>query len=84
MLQIKTIIDNIASEFDKEVNEALAKGWTLTRRCLVPEGFIAEMEKVIITEAERTCENCKHRNLLPEAEPCFSCSETYSEWEADV
>lgn len=81
MLQIKTIRRTDPERFDDAVNEALADGWTLTRRCLVPEGFIAELEKVIITEAERTCENCRHRDTPPEQEPCFSCSETCSEWE---
>lgn len=37
MLQIKTIIDNSASKFDKEVNKALADGWTLTRRLAGPK-----------------------------------------------
>lgn len=82
MLQIKTIKKADPVYFDEAVNNALAAGWTLTRRCLVPEGFIAEMEKVIITETEKCCENCKHRDTHPDREPCFSCSETCSEWEA--
>ena len=82
MLQIKTIRETDPDDFDIEVNAALRDGWTLCRRCLVPEGFVAEMEKEIITEEERCCENCKHAHVSPEKEPCNSCSETGSEWEA--
>ena len=82
MLQIKTIFKGNTQQFDEAVNLALQEGWTLNRRCLVPEGFVAEMEKTIVTDNEKCCENCKHVNESPEREPCLSCSETCSEWEA--
>lgn len=98
MLQIKTIrnrIDNAVS-FDKEVNEALAEGWQLTRRdVLQPKAqsenmqthimLYAELEKVVITEKERTCDNCKHCDLDSNTGPCLNCydkTEGYpSAWE---
>lgn len=94
MKQIKTIknrLDNVVS-FDKEVNAALAEGWTLTKReVLLPRAqtstqytyimVYAELELEVITEAERCCENCLHYDKDPSVEPCFSCSETASEWE---
>lgn len=81
MLQIKTIKDPDPDCFDTRVNEYLAAGWTLARRLTGPDVLIAELEKDIITEAERCCENCRHLNTSPEKEPCLSCSETCSEWE---
>lgn len=87
MKQIKTIkyrLDN-AEGFDKEVNEALAEGWTLTaRKVLLPPSqpntstylnfmLYAELEKEIITDAERSCESCKHHALPRSAGPCFVC-----------
>jgi hypothetical protein len=94
MLQIKTIknrLDNVES-FDKEVNEALRDGWRLTRReVLQPAAqaieytyimLYAELEKEIVTEAERCCENCKHRMQDASIEPCASCSDDCDKWEA--
>ena len=95
MLQIKTIksrLDN-AGSFDNEVNEALADGWTLKRRRvlqpLAQSGtytyimLYAEFEKEIITEDEKTCENCKHFPIPEQLEPCVSCPNG-EKWEADV
>lgn len=82
MLQIKTIYDKYSDDFDRRVNEALADGWTLTRRSCDDSAFLAEMEKVVITEAEKTCDNCKHCDAHPEYEPCASCSEDCDKWEA--
>lgn len=74
MRQIKTIYNMIAEDFDNEVNAALAEGWELTKRTMSRAGgYIAEMEREIIGEDEKTCENCKHRRLLASAEPCVSC-----------
>jgi hypothetical protein len=93
MKQIKTITAYGADTFDRLVNEALAEGWELKRRWLLPptysdgslhtnlREFCAEMEREIVTEAERTCENCLHRDKNPESEPCFSCSEDADKWE---
>lgn len=97
MKQIKTIkyrLDN-AEDFDKEVNVALAEGWTLTaRKVLLPPSqpntsnyfnfmVYAELEKEIITDAERCCENCKHFDTSANMEPCLSCSDSASNWEPD-
>lgn len=75
MLQIKTVYDRDPDIFDKKVNAALKEGWTLSRRTFDPQGFLAELERVVITEAERGCENCKHCDLGPNAEPCRSCND---------
>lgn len=96
MKQIKTIKARLdgAEGFDKEVNEALAEGWTLTsRKVLMPPSqpvtgstyfntmLYAELEKETITDAERCCENCKHFDLPSDAEPCIKCSDNASHWE---
>lgn len=96
MKQIKTIVTSLDSfeKFDRLVNEALADGWWLTeRKALQPLAqpntgteyartmLYAELEKDIITEAEKRCENCAHRDILPEAEPCKNCSEFADKWE---
>lgn len=82
MLQIKTIYKNDPVRFDAEVNEAIADGWTLSRRTFDPQGFLAELEREIIAEAERCCENCKYYEQQPESEPCRSCGENADKWEA--
>lgn len=83
MKQIKTIIIPDAERFDDTVNAALAEGWALVRRYVshTEHAFVAELETEVITEAERCCENCLHCDKEPGVEPCFSCSETASEWE---
>lgn len=44
-MKIKTVYEQSAAEFDKEVNAALADGWKLTRRMSdQPAAFIAELE----------------------------------------
>lgn len=93
MKQIKTIKRQLdaSAEFDNEVNAAIAEGWTLTRReVLSPmEGqsrifwhmLYAELEREIITEAERNCENCRYCETLGGMEPCHSCDASMSNWE---
>lgn len=80
MLQIKTIRRADPCEFDEAVNEALLEGWTLTRRHVFPDHFVAEMEQVIITEAEKCCDNCKHCFTREDKEPCVKCEDA-SHWE---
>lgn len=80
MLQIKTIRDANPAGFDEKVNVALMDGWTLVRRLSGPD-YIAEMEKEIITEIERCCENCKNFETAANREPCLSCSNNCSNWE---
>lgn len=95
MLQIKTIrnrLDN-AESFDKAVNAALAEGWVLIKReVIIPRAqsenmqthtmLYAELERVVITEAERCCENCAHGDADPNSEPCRSCNDgTLEGWE---
>lgn len=82
MLQIKTIKATFPRDFDQQVNEALADGWTLTRRLTGHDDFVAEMEREIITEAERDCENCKHSGLPLESAPCCFCNTEADKWEA--
>lgn len=67
MLEIKTIISRDPGEFDQAVNAALAEGWGLVRRDLIPpyEGetlrcyriFYAELERMIETEEEEEPED---------------------------
>ena len=33
----------------------------------------AELEREIITEAEKCCENCAHFDVAPGEEPCSKC-----------
>lgn len=79
MKQIKTIRRMDPEDFDNEVNTALAEGWELMKRETLLIGqerevlHCAELEKEIITEAEKTCENCKHYSRPGDAEPCIYC-----------
>lgn len=93
MLQIKTIKYQLdaAKTFDEKVNAALADGWKLTKREVLPPADLgdrvafrmlyAELEREEITEAERCCENCKYYEEQPETEPCRSCGENVNKWE---
>lgn len=81
MLQIKTIYTRDPDVFDEEVNAALTEGWTLSRRTFDPQGFLAEMEKVVIPEAEQCCDNCKYCDCDETREPCRSCSDEADKWE---
>lgn len=88
MKQIKTIktrLDN-AAIFDKDVNAALADGWQLKKRevlipmaqndrCTVYTMLYAELEKEVITEEERCCENCKHSDKDSNERPCCECND---------
>lgn len=83
MLQILTIAEQSTQKFDETVNLALQQGWGLTRRYYTPDNFfVAELEKEIITEDERDCENCKHFANEAKDEPCASCTDNASNWEA--
>ena len=82
MLQIKTIRETDAADFDIEVNHALADGWTLTRRYTHLDDFVAEMERDVITDDEKCCDNCKYCERLSDTEPCCSCSDEGDKWEA--
>lgn len=94
MKQIKTIFYKIDfyEKFDKEVNEALADGWTLTGRMVIPAQqpdrftlLLAELEREDIPkEGLRCCENCGHFHCSPQQEPCHSCeivNNTPNKWE---
>lgn len=87
MKQIKTI--NINAEkgtevFDERVNTAIADGWTLTKRDVLPpcncgstyfnRMLYAELEKEIIPEDERSCSNCLYHDIPGTAEPCVACN----------
>lgn len=60
MKQIKTIIKQYADEFDEVVNAALAEGWTLTRREVLPpfEGERFYVVQKLYAELEREAEEC--------------------------
>ena len=79
MKQIKTILRMNSEDFDQEVNEVLAEGWELVKRETLLIGqeravlHCAELEKTLITEDEKTCENCKHYRKSTDQEPCASC-----------
>lgn len=91
MKQIKTVTVRIdaAEQFDKFVNEALAEGWTLIKREVLPpfdgmhqfvyRTLYAELEKDTITEAERCCANCEHSERAGHEIPCRDCEDA-SEW----
>jgi hypothetical protein len=76
MKQIKTISKQHAELFDEGVNTALMDGWKLSRRYRANDGcFVAELEKEVITERERCCENCAHFDREPGDEPCCLCND---------
>lgn len=86
MKQIKTIMEQNPDRFDERVNKALTDGWYIVRRLANHGGFIAEMEKVVITEKERSCDNCKYSDQPSVVEPCDTCQDLPqgypSKWEA--
>lgn len=86
MKQIKTIKYQLdaAEAFDEKVNAALAEGWTLTKRELLPPADLgdrvafrmlyAELEKETIAEAERrSCYHCKWHYEVSNSKPCRHC-----------
>lgn len=81
MKQIKTIRRADPEDFDREVNAALEDGWTLVRRSLSTIGFLAELEREIITEAEKCCENCEYCDYPNTRKPCADCDDDCSCWE---
>lgn len=85
MLQIKTVHNTDPDAFDEAVNAALEEGWTLTRRLTGSEGigpgFVAELERGIITEAEHCCATCAHCVRGAHQEPCLRCSDVEDKWE---
>lgn len=60
MLEIKTIMHNVVymNKFDEEVNQALAEGWELVRRDILPagEGPSRYWERTLYAELEREAE----------------------------
>lgn len=88
MREIKTIVksadlyvpQNKEHPFDEEVNALLREGWTLRTRDLRGNWLYAELERVIITEAERCCDNCEHGDKTPDSTPCCYCDDA-SQWE---
>lgn len=53
MLEIKTITENTALRFDREVNKALSEGWEIVRReCFITGSdrvttFYAELDRIV-------------------------------------
>ena len=84
MRLIKTIEEEKASIFDKEVNTALTEGWELVRRYRQDGEYIAEMEKNNITENAHSCGDCRYYKVK-QGSPCSDCIErNYSYWEQDA
>ena len=54
MLEIKTIMEELHNpdEFDRRVNDALAEGWELVRRDILPNMLYAELERETEPEEE--------------------------------
>ena len=90
MIQIKTIARDLPDReaFDQKVNEAIADGWRLTKRERVSslndrvDYLYAELERESITDGERCCENCRYHDCPVGLEPCCSCDDEASNWEA--
>jgi hypothetical protein len=96
MKQIRTIVyrlDDVLM-FDAAVNALLEDGWDITERKVLqpttpppaigpcpPVLLYAAMERYILGEDEKNCENCKHCDLPPDAAPCRDCSDTGDKWE---
>lgn len=62
MKQIKTIMAKVkkAEEFDREVNEALERGWCLRdRKLLDPHHLYAELERDDHVPKGAHCSNCR-------------------------
>lgn len=74
MLEIKTIMHSVTylTKFDEDVNQALADGWELVRRDILPagEGPSRYWERTLYAELEREVE--------PEEEPE---DDSTAEWE---
>lgn len=77
-MRIKTIIEHLTPLYDEAVNAALAKGWELKRRDILPavDGshlplLYAELE----LELSSDCDTCKHEdlNLKDLSAPCHRC-----------
>ena len=58
MLEVKTIVNEEPELFDEAVNEALAEGWELVRRDVLPpyEGQTARWNRCLYAELERVTE----------------------------
>lgn len=96
MLQIKTIMLDFseAEKFDADVNAALAGGWKLVRRDVIPgwEGETTVAYRKLYAELERetepkdlSCVTCKHFSKSHKSEPCCSCEDQNDipdKWEA--
>jgi hypothetical protein len=74
---------------EKSINERLAEGWQIVKREVIPcpadpckSVLFYELEQDVITEDEKTCENCRYYICLGDQEPCASCKEG-EKWEAE-
>lgn len=86
MIQIKTIVHHESETFDEKVNTALMDGWTLIKRDVVQASpttwkLYAELEKVVITESEKCCDNCAYSDAPSHAWPCNDCEDA-SHWDS--
>jgi hypothetical protein len=87
MKQIKTIMAelNDTEEFDRDVNTALAKGWTLVKRDVLPpyesESILNPSMLYAELELVASCSNCE--NFDKENGPsddCDDCNLALNKW----
>lgn len=90
-MKIKTITAQLPTEFDNAVNAALAQGYELKKRDVLPlhttvvDGCLHEWPRMYYAELELIpcCDNCKHEACDPDdpTSPCHRC-EHDEMWEA--
>ena len=86
MLEIKTIARSLRNRdvFDEEVNKAIAEGWELVRRDIIPAGYqcqweknnpdpilYAELEREVVTEEEEVPEPIYRAMWRESRDPAF-------------
>ena len=89
--QIRTIVHARPMLFDETVNEHLAsgEGWRLAecRLALTPAGtsdyFYARLEREVMEEQDKECDNCRHCDTHADAPPCCYCDDA-SHWEPEA
>lgn len=95
MKQIKTIMREIKLPeiFDKEVNAAIAEGWTLVKREVLQAydaparihfGLLyAELEREFVKQVPHDCQTCAHVDKHVGLPPCDNCHSA-DKWETET
>lgn len=87
--QIKTVVQHDVSTFDAHVNEHLSsgEGWRLIEYKLVltnGNGYhYAHLEREVMEEQDKECDNCRHCDTHAGAPPCCYCDDA-SQWEPEA